>query len=187
MEPGPAAGGSSPAPGAPGRRGEVHGVAVCADTHGFQLAIVRQCSRVRRAAGTEDLWAQGRRGAEQLQEPRSPLPGPSPPITFPQLRQWCRRRSRVKGARQAQHWLHVLSGTHSGRLWAPDGENTKLKAPPIASSSATSTSPALRCHRAGTVPQPRAAPLTPHLPSGARFPPWGCGTGGSRPLGVHHP
>lgn len=55
-------------------------------------------------------------------QPRTRPSPPTPPRTFPQLRQWWRRRSRVKGARQAEQWLLLLSGIHSGRLCAPAGE-----------------------------------------------------------------
>lgn len=62
--------------------------------------------------------------------PRGTLRTPARPSpTFPQLRQWCRRRSSVKEERQAEHWLHVLSGTHSGSRQAPAGQNTSVKAP----------------------------------------------------------
>lgn len=157
-------------------------------------------------------------------------PSVAPPArTFPQLRQWCRRRSRVKGERQAEHWLHVLSGTHSGRRRVPDGQNVgksgtpRPPSPPrpqetprlhprpwvprgpwvprsLSAEPAPGTTWQLFLCAWGCPGQPgpprqdrdrlrpslmpcpgaRAPWAAPYLPSGARLPPRGCSTGGSR-------
>lgn len=181
-------GGLSLAPGTAGR--EVRGVAVRADAHGFRLAIVRQRGGVRRAAGTEDLPGEGQSGAEHSQLPRGPrAPQPGPPPTFPQLRQWCRRRSRVKGERQAEHWLHVLSGTHSGRRWGAAGHKATVKAMGVPSTPAPGTFQAPwmdPCSRVSWGCSAEPAPgrtwqlsRVPGAAQGSRTPPQSGGTAGS--------
>lgn len=152
-------------------------VAVGAHTDGFAVAVVGQHCGVRRAAGTEDLPGE-QRGAERSRLPRGAPGAPSRAgRTFPQLRQWCRRRSSVKGERHAEHWLHVLSGTHSGSRRVPAGQNTQVKAPqagsPLRQGGAGSPPASPRAQSRGS----RAALTSPPEPGSL------CGAGAQRALG----